>query len=70
MVLVNGSKKADGSPARGLLKEHAYAELRRLVLDGTLAPGTFLAERQLAAQLGMSKTPVRSCSSGWNRKGS
>jgi DNA-binding GntR family transcriptional regulator len=60
VIQVNGSKKAGGSPARGLLKEHAYAELKRLILSGTLAPGTFLAERQLAAQLGMSKTPVRS----------
>ena len=45
---------------RSLLKERAYAEIKRLILDGKLAPGSFLAERQLAGQLGMSKTPVRS----------
>jgi DNA-binding GntR family transcriptional regulator len=48
------------APARGLLKERAYDQLKGLILDGSLAPGTFLAERQLAARLGMSKTPVRS----------
>ena len=45
---------------RGLLKERAYDEIKRLILTGELDPGTFLAERQLAARLGMSKTPVRS----------
>jgi len=49
-----------GTPARGLLKERAYTELKRLILSEELAPGTFLAERQLAARLEMSKTPVRS----------
>ncbi len=51
---------SNGSPVRSLMKERAYAELKRLLLDGDLAPGTFLAERQLAVRLGMSKTPVRS----------
>jgi DNA-binding GntR family transcriptional regulator len=57
-VLTNGS--SGGESGRGLLKERAYAEIKREILAGTLAPGSFLAERQLAAQLGMSKTPVRS----------
>lgn len=48
------------APARSLMKDRAYAELKRLILSGELAPGSFLAERQLAARLGMSKTPVRS----------
>lgn len=43
-------------PAR--LQSRAYAELRRLIATGEFPPGTFLSERQLAAQLGMSKTPV------------
>jgi DNA-binding GntR family transcriptional regulator len=45
--------------ARGLLKERAYQEIKRRVLSGAYAPGSFLAERQLAEQLGMSKTPVK-----------
>lgn len=56
--LTNGSSK--GESGRGLLKERAYAEIKRGILSGKLAAGSFLAERQLAAQLGMSKTPVRS----------
>lgn len=40
------------------LQSHAYAELRRLITSGEFPPGSFLSERQLAAQLGMSKTPV------------
>ena len=40
------------------LQSRAYAELRRLITSGEFPPGSFLSERQLAAQLGMSKTPV------------
>lgn len=42
-----------------LLKEQAYEQLKAMLLDGTYPPGTFLSERKLAQQLGMSKTPVR-----------
>jgi DNA-binding GntR family transcriptional regulator len=41
------------------MKEQAYAEIKRGILGGVFPPGSFLAERQLAAGLGMSKTPVR-----------
>jgi DNA-binding GntR family transcriptional regulator len=41
------------------MKEQAYAEIKRRILDGTFPPGSFVAERRLAAGLGMSKTPVR-----------
>jgi DNA-binding GntR family transcriptional regulator len=51
---------ASSSPAKiPLLKERAYAELKQLVVSGEFPPGAFLSERQLAAQLGMSKTPIR-----------
>jgi DNA-binding GntR family transcriptional regulator len=60
VALVDGNDRKDDAPSRGLLKERAYAEIKRLILDGDIAPGTFLAERQLAVRLGMSKTPVRS----------
>ncbi len=46
-------------PARSLLKEQAYAEIKQFILRGDLTSGTFLVERQLAKQLAMSKTPVR-----------
>jgi DNA-binding GntR family transcriptional regulator len=50
----------NGERARGLFKNKAYAEIKRLILVGDLPPGAFLAERQLAGRLGMSTTPVRS----------
>lgn len=45
--------------ARVLLKDRAYLELKSLIQDVTFEPGAFLSERQLAGQLGMSKTPVK-----------
>jgi DNA-binding GntR family transcriptional regulator len=33
--------------------------IRRSILDGTLAPGTALSEREIAGRFGVSKTPVR-----------
>lgn len=44
--------------AKSRLQTRAYEELRRLIASGEFPPGTFLSERQLAAQLQMSKTPV------------
>lgn len=43
----------------GLLKQQAYSALKLSIQDGTFAAGEFLSERQLAARLGMSKTPVK-----------
>jgi DNA-binding GntR family transcriptional regulator len=61
VVIRDARRGPDGNePQRGLLKERAYSEVKRLILDEEFAPGSFLAERQLAARLGMSKTPVRS----------
>jgi DNA-binding GntR family transcriptional regulator len=39
--------------------ERAYGELRRRILDGRLPPGQRLKETELAAELGLSRTPVR-----------
>jgi DNA-binding GntR family transcriptional regulator len=55
----DGHELALSLPGRSLMKERAYAEIKRSILGGTFPPGSFLAERQLAQQLGMSKTPVR-----------
>jgi DNA-binding GntR family transcriptional regulator len=58
------SPSADGEstlslPIRSLMKEKAYTEIKRSILSGALPPGSFVAERQLAVGLGMSKTPIR-----------
>jgi len=39
--------------------ERAYRELKQLILDNQLGPGSFLLELEGAARLGMSRTPVR-----------
>jgi len=44
----------------GLMRERAYAELKRRILLGEFAQTPFLSERMLARHLGMSNTPVRS----------
>jgi DNA-binding GntR family transcriptional regulator len=46
------------TPRRELVAE-AYERLRRLVVEGQLAPGTRLVEVELAQRLEMSRTPVR-----------
>lgn len=44
---------------KSLLKQRAYDVLKQSIQDATFEPGSFLSERQLAAHLGMSKTPVK-----------
>jgi DNA-binding GntR family transcriptional regulator len=44
---------------RTFLKDKAYEALKTFLMDGTYPPGTFLSERKLGGQLGMSKTPIR-----------
>lgn len=45
---------------RGLLREQAYVELKKLIRQGEFAKMPFVSERKLARLLGMSNTPVRS----------
>jgi DNA-binding GntR family transcriptional regulator len=51
----------EGLPDRraGLMKNRAYHDLKRLILEEIIEPGAFLSERQLAARLNMSKTPIK-----------
>lgn len=44
---------------RIFVRQEAYAKLRNWILDGTFAPGTQLRDKQLAEQLGVSRTPIR-----------
>ncbi|WP_459615902.1 GntR family transcriptional regulator [Bordetella sp. 2513F-2] len=45
-------------PAASDLARTVYLQLRQAVIDGTLAPGTRLAQEDLAARLGVSRQPV------------
>jgi GntR family transcriptional regulator, rspAB operon transcriptional repressor len=48
------------TPARqGSNRERVYSELRRRIVTLELAPGASLSENELAAQLSVSRTPVR-----------
>ena len=40
--------------------DHAYIQIRKRILSGDLIPGERLKERDLADELGISRTPVRS----------
>lgn len=50
---------ASSGGTRPLMKEAAYTEIKKRILSGDFEPGRFLSERQLAAVLAMSQTPVR-----------
>src|SRR5262245_6520810 len=57
--LANGTETSGSPSFRGLMKEHAYEQIKRGILCDDYPPGTFLSERQLAERLQMSKTPVK-----------
>jgi GntR family transcriptional regulator, rspAB operon transcriptional repressor len=42
-----------------LLKDQAYARLKKLITTGEAPSGTFFSEKRLSSLLGMSKTPIR-----------
>jgi len=43
----------------GVLSERVYAALRAAILSGDLQPGTWIREKELAASLSVSRTPLR-----------
>lgn len=46
-------------PRRTLLRDDVYARLREAIVDGTFAPDEQLRDAEIAAWLGVSRTPVR-----------
>lgn len=53
----SGEKAVDGEGLDSTA--HAYREVRRAILDGGLQPGSVFSQVQLAARLGISRTPLR-----------
>lgn len=49
----------EGKIQRTFVRQEAYIKLRDGILDGSLPPGTKLKDKELAAQLGVSRTPIR-----------
>lgn len=44
---------------RTFVREEAYLKLRSWIVEGALAPGTQLRDKELAEKLGVSRTPIR-----------
>lgn len=44
---------------RTFVRQEAYEKLLQWILDGTFAPGAKLRDKELAEQLGVSRTPIR-----------
>jgi DNA-binding GntR family transcriptional regulator len=55
----NGTSAPKKVAESGLLKQRAYIAIKQRILGGDFPPSTFLSERQMAAELAMSKTPIR-----------
>lgn len=51
--------KAETPPRRTLLRDDVYTRLRDAIVVGTLTPGEQLRDHEVAAWLGVSRTPVR-----------
>ncbi|GAB3072485.1 GntR family transcriptional regulator [Intrasporangium mesophilum] len=51
--------QTDAPPRRALLRDDVYTRLRDAIVDGTLTPGEQLRDQEVAAWLGVSRTPVR-----------
>src|SRR5271170_8355850 len=58
VVQVPDIRRVDLPEARQAIP-YVHAYLRECILDGTLRPGTKLSQVSLAAQLGISRTPLR-----------
>ncbi len=64
-MTVPSSREANGKKnPRELFKNRAYEQLRSRFDNHQYAPGTFLSERQLAEELGMSKKTARNSKLG------
>lgn len=59
MPLSSHTPGTNGHAPAQLLKETAYSRIKERLLSGEYPQGSFLSERQLADDLGMSKTPVK-----------
>src|SRR6266496_542414 len=54
---------------RSTLSNLAYAELRRAILSGRLAPGAHVSVRPLCEEFGLSATPVKAALTALEREG-
>ncbi|MBM3130108.1 MAG: GntR family transcriptional regulator [Chloroflexi bacterium] len=59
MTLAPGLQLEIDLSARRPLRDEAYLVLRRVILTGQFKPGERLIEREIAAKMGLSRSPVR-----------
>lgn len=52
-------ESSDPHPPRTLIRDRAYAEIRKAILSGVFRPGERLDDAELQRWLGVSRTPVR-----------
>ena len=45
--------------SKSILRDNTYAQILAAILDGRIAPGEGLREERLAAELNVSRTPIR-----------
>ena len=66
-------KPAEPKPAssaeHGSSIDHAFQQIRQLIVHGNLAPGAWIIETDLSRRLGMSRTPVRGALQWLQREG-
>lgn len=55
----NASKKDSATERRLSIREKTYLEMKSAIFSGSFHPGQRLGEEQIAAELGVSRTPVR-----------
>jgi DNA-binding GntR family transcriptional regulator len=51
--------RTTANPRKRARPQEVYEQLRALIIDGRLAPGTRIVETDVATRLGVSRTPVR-----------
>jgi DNA-binding GntR family transcriptional regulator len=59
LMLSSLMKQTPKLPDEQSLREQAYQNVKKMILNEEVPPNGFLSERNLATQFGMSKTPVR-----------
>ncbi|MGH3029015.1 MAG: GntR family transcriptional regulator, partial [Gaiellaceae bacterium] len=55
---MNAVSERGSAPTAGRLSEQAYEHVRRGILSGEYPIGSVVSDREIAEELGISKTPV------------